>query len=185
MRFLHLSDLHIGRRLSGFSLLEDQAHVLTQALELAQQADAVLIAGDIYDKAQPSAEAIRTVGDFLVRLSRMGKPVFAISGNHDSPEQVAYCRELLGECGVWMAQAFDGTLEPHILHDEWGEIHVWLLPFIRPASVRPFFPEAKTYEDAVRAALSTAELNYRSCLRKPSAKLHPAQQLRSKRSRMV
>jgi len=159
MRFLHLSDLHIGRRLSGFSLLEDQAHVLTQALELAQQADAVLIAGDIYDKAQPSAEAIRTVGDFLVRLSRMGKPVFAISGNHDSPEQVAYCRELLGECGVWMAQAFDGTLEPHILHDEWGEIHVWLLPFIRPASVRPFFPEAKTYEDAVRAALSTAELN--------------------------
>lgn len=154
MHFLHLSDLHIGRRLNGFSLLEDQAHVLEQVIQMAKDADAVLLAGDLYDKAQPSAEAIRMVGDFLVRLSRMGKPVFAISGNHDSPEQVAYCRELLGECGVWMAQAFDGKLEPHILHDEWGEVHVWLLPFIRPASVRPYFPYVKTYEDAVRAALS-------------------------------
>lgn len=159
MRFLHLSDLHIGRRLNGFSLLEDQAHVLAQALRMAREADAVLLAGDLYDKAQPSAEAIRTVGDFLVQLSRMGKPVFAISGNHDSPEQVAYCRELLGECGVWMAQAFDGTLTPHVLHDAWGEIHVWLLPFIRPASVRPFFPQVKTYEDAVRAALSTVRFD--------------------------
>ena len=159
MRFLHLSDLHIGRRLNGFSLLEDQAHVLDQAIHMAQNADAVLLAGDLYDKAQPSAEAIRMVGDFLVRLSRMGKPVFGISGNHDSPEQVAYCRELLGECGVWMAQVFDGTLRPHVLRDEWGEVHVWLLPFIRPASVRPFFPEARTYEDAVRAALSTAHLD--------------------------
>lgn len=157
MRFLHLSDLHIGRRLNGFSLLEDQAYVLNQAIKMAEDADAVLLAGDLYDKAQPSAEAIRMVGDFLVRLSRMGKPVFAISGNHDSPEQVAYCRELLGECGVWMAQAFDGKIEPHVLHDEWGEVHVWLLPFIRPASVKPFFPEVKTYEDAVRAALATVD----------------------------
>ncbi len=159
MRFLHLSDLHIGRRLNGFSLLEDQAYVLEQAIAMAKDADAILLAGDLYDKAQPSAEAIRMVGDFLVRLSRMGKPVFAISGNHDSPEQVAYCRELLGECGVWMAQAFDGTLTPHVLHDEWGEVHVWLLPFIRPASVRPYFPQVKTYEDAVRAALSTVRFN--------------------------
>ena len=90
MRFLHLSDLHIGRRVNGFSLLEDQSHMLEQALNMAEQADAVLLAGDLYDKAQPSSEAIRTVGDFLVRLSRLGKPVFGISGNHDSPEQVAY-----------------------------------------------------------------------------------------------
>ncbi len=159
MRFLHLSDLHIGRRVNGFSMLEDQAHVLAQALEMARQADAVLLAGDLYDKAQPSAEAIRMVGDFLVRLSRLGKPVFGISGNHDSPEQVAYCRELLGECGVWMSQTFDGTLAPHVIRDEWGEVHVWLLPFIRPASVRMFFPQVKTYEDAVRAALGTAQMN--------------------------
>ncbi len=157
MRFLHVSDLHIGRRLGGFSLMEDQAQVLDQLLDMAKDADAVLLAGDLYDKAQPSAEAIRMVGDFLVRLSRMQKPVFAVSGNHDSPEQVAYCRELLGECGVWMSPAFDGTLKPHVLSDEWGEVHVWLLPFLRPASVRAYFPQVRTYEDAVRAALGTAQ----------------------------
>ena len=92
MRFLHVSDLHIGRRLNGFSLLEDQKHILKQITQLAQTCDAVLLAGDLYDKAQPSAEAIRTVGDFLVELSRMGKPVFAVSGNHDTAEQIAYCR---------------------------------------------------------------------------------------------
>ena len=157
MRFLHLSDLHIGRRLNGFSLLDDQAHMLDQALLMAQEADAVLLAGDLYDKAQPSAEAIRMMSGFLVRLSRLGKPVFAVSGNHDSPEQVAYCRELLGECGVWMSRSFDGTLAPHVLRDEWGEVHVWLLPFIRPSSVRQYFAQVKTYEDAVRAALSAAQ----------------------------
>jgi len=157
VRFLHLSDLHIGRRMNGFSLLEDQAAMLEQALLLAKQADAVLLAGDLYDKAQPSAEAIRMMSGFLVRLSRLGKPVFAISGNHDSPEQVAYCRELLGECGVWMSQTFDGSLSAHVLRDEWGEVRVWLMPFIRPAGVKPYFPQVKTYEDAIRAALSTAQ----------------------------
>ena len=162
MRFLHLSDLHIGRRVNGFSLLEDQAHMLNQALDMAARADAVLLAGDLYDKAQPSAEAIRTISDFLVRLSRLNKPVFGISGNHDSPEQVSYCRELLGECGIWMSQTFDGALKPHTLHDGHGPVCLWLLPFIRPASVRAFFPKVKTYEDAVRAALSTAQLDPRA-----------------------
>ncbi|MEG2252572.1 MAG: exonuclease subunit SbcD, partial [Clostridia bacterium] len=99
MRFLHLSDLHIGRRLSGISLLDDQRVILAQAAELVQSCDAVLLAGDLYDKAQPSAEAVKLVSDFLVTLSRLNKPVFAISGNHDSPEQIAYCHELLGACG--------------------------------------------------------------------------------------
>lgn len=159
MRFLHLSDLHIGRRLNGFSLLEDQRAVLDEALEMASSCDAVLLAGDLYDKAQPSAEAIRLMSDFLVRLSRMQKPVFAVSGNHDSAEQVAYCRELLGECGVWVSPLFDGTLSCHTLRDEWGEVCVWLMPFLRPSGVRPFAPEVKTYEDAVRFALRTAALD--------------------------
>ena len=159
MRFLHLSDLHIGRRLNGFSLLEDQRAVLEEALAMASECDAVLLAGDLYDKAQPSAEAIRLMSDFLVRLSRMEKLVFAVSGNHDSAEQVAYCRELLGACGVWVSPVFDGTLSCHTLQDEWGEVCMWLMPFLRPASVRPFAPDVKTYEDAVRFALSTADLN--------------------------
>lgn len=158
MRFLHLADLHIGRRLGGFNLMEDQRAMLAQALEMAQTCDAVLLAGDLYDKAQPSAEAIRLMSDFLVQLSHMGKPVLAVSGNHDSPEQVAYCRELLGECGVWMSPVFDGQLHCHVLHDEYGEVCVWLMPFVRPSSVRPFAPKVKTYEEAVRFALSTAQL---------------------------
>lgn len=159
MKFLHLADLHIGRRLNGVSLLEDQRSVLKQAAEMAENVDAVLIAGDLYDKAQPSAEAVRTVSDFLVSLSKLGKKTFLVSGNHDSAEQVAYCRELLGECGVFVTPAFDGKLVSHVLHDAFGEVHVWMMPFIRPGSVRPFFPEVHSYGDAVSAALSTAELD--------------------------
>ena len=88
MRFLHLSDLHIGKRLNEFSLLEDQAYILGQILEItkSEQPDGVLIAGDIYDKAAPSAEAVGLFDDFLTRLSQSGTAVFLISGNHDSPE---------------------------------------------------------------------------------------------------
>lgn len=155
MRFLHLSDLHVGRRLSGLSLLEDQRAVLGQAVEMAGDCDAVLLAGDLYDKPQPSAEAIRVMSDFLVSLRRLGKPVFAVSGNHDAPEQVAYCRELLGECGVFLSPVFDGALRRHVLRDAYGAVEVYLMPFLRPSAVRPFFGEVRTFEDAVRAALST------------------------------
>ena len=155
MRFLHLSDLHVGRRLSGLSLLEDQRVVLGQAVEMAGDCDAVLLAGDLYDKPQPSAEAIRVMSDFLVSLRRLGKPVFAVSGNHDAPEQVAYCRELLGECGVFLSPVFDGALRRHVLRDAYGAVEVYLMPFLRPSAVRPFFGEVRTFEDAVRAALST------------------------------
>lgn len=156
MRFLHLSDLHIGRRLSGISLLEDQRAVLAQAVEMAGECDAVLLAGDLYDKPQPPAEAIRAVSDFLVALRKLEKPVFAVSGNHDAPEQVAYCRELLDRCGVFLSPAFDGRLYGHTLRDACGEVRVWLMPFLRPSAVRPYFEDVRTFEDAVRAALSTA-----------------------------
>lgn len=162
MRFLHLSDLHMGRRLNGLSLLDDQRAVLAQAVDWAGECDAVLLAGDLYDKAQPSAEAVRAMSDFLVALRRAGKPVFAVSGNHDSAEQVAYCRELLGECGVFLSPVFGGALERHVLRDGWGEVHVWLMPFLRPAAVRPYFENVHTYEDAVRAALSAVELDARA-----------------------
>lgn len=155
MRFLHLSDLHIGRRLNGFSLLEDQRAVLGQAVKLAEECDAVLLAGDLYDKPQPPAEAIRVVSDFLVALRGLGKPVFAVSGNHDAPEQVAYCHELLGRCGVFLSPAFDGALHGPYPARAYGEVRVWLMPFLRPSAVRPYFENVRTFEDAVRAALST------------------------------
>ncbi len=159
MKLLHLSDLHIGRRLNGQSLMDDQKHVLEQALDCARDCDAVLLAGDLYDKTQPSSEALKVMGDFLVALSRMKKPVFAVSGNHDNAEQVAYCRELLGATGVFMSPSFDGTLRRYTLEDAYGKVHIYLLPFLRPANVRPFFPEVRGYEDAVRAALSTVRLD--------------------------
>lgn len=159
MKLLHLSDLHIGRKLNGRSLLDDQRHVLNQALRFARDCDAVLLAGDLYDKAQPSSEALKLTGDFLVALNELKKPVFAVSGNHDSAEQVAYCHELLGKSGVFMSPSFDGTLSCHTLEDAFGRVHIYLLPFLRPASVRPFFPEVRSYEDAVRAALSTVKLD--------------------------
>lgn len=137
------------------SLLDDQRAVLAQAVEMASQCDAVLLAGDLYDKPQPAAEAIGVVSDFLVALRNLEKPVFAVSGNHDSPEQVAYCRELLGRCGVFLSPAFDGALHGHTLRDAHGEVRVWLMPFLRPSTVRPYFENVRTFEDAVRAALST------------------------------
>ncbi|MEG0742216.1 MAG: exonuclease SbcCD subunit D [Clostridia bacterium] len=159
MRFLHLSDLHIGRRLSGISLLDDQRVILAQAAELVQSCDAVLLAGDLYDKAQPSAEAVKLVSDFLVTLSRLNKPVFAISGNHDSPEQIAYCHELLGACGVHTSPAFDGQASHHVLCDEHGQVHIWLLPFVKPASVRPFYEGVASYEEALSAIIAHMPLN--------------------------
>lgn len=159
MRFLHLADLHIGKRLNNFSLLDDQKHVLAQAIEMAKECDAVLIAGDLYDKSQPSADAIRTVSNFLVTLSKLEKPVFVISGNHDSAEQIAYCHELLGQCGVFVSPSFEGTLSPYVLQDEFGEVHLWLLPFIKPANVRRYCAEVNSYDDAVRVALGSAAMD--------------------------
>ncbi|MBP3584880.1 MAG: exonuclease subunit SbcD, partial [Peptococcaceae bacterium] len=129
MRIFHMADLHIGKKLNQAGLEPDQAHMLEQVIQLirTQKPDVLVLAGDIYDRRNPSVEAVELLDAFLSKVVLECKvPVIAISGNHDSPEQVAYCRELLGECGVWMAQAFDGTLRPHVLRDEWGEVHVWL-----------------------------------------------------------
>lgn len=160
MKLLHLADLHIGRRLNGLSLMEDQQVVIRQILEMARDCDAVLLCGDLFDKAQPSAECIRRLSDLLVSLSRLHKPVLAVSGNHDSPEQVAYCRELLEPSGVYIAPAYQGELVHHTLTDEYGPVHFWLLPFIKPASLRPWHPEASTCQEAVQAVLRDADIDF-------------------------
>lgn len=159
MRFLHLSDLHIGRRLSGLSLLGDQRVVLSQILSMAADCDAVLLAGDLFDKYQPSADSLQLVSELLVSLSRKGKPVLAISGNHDNPEQLAYCRELLSDSGVFIAPAYDGTLRCHTLRDAYGDVNIWLLPFVKPSGVRPYAAGITTYDEAVRTAISRAQID--------------------------
>ena len=159
MKLLHLSDLHIGRRLGDYSLIDDQRAILAQLAQRAQDCDAVIVAGDVYDKSSPSSEVVRMVGDFWMTLARLQKPVLVISGNHDSAEQVAYCRELLEPSGMLIAPAFSGQLTCHTLCDGHGPVRFWLMPFLKPAMVRPFYPEVSGYGDAVRFALSTAAID--------------------------
>lgn len=163
MRFLHLSDLHIGKRLNEFSLLEDQAYILGQILEItkSEQPDGVLIAGDVYDKAAPSAEAVGLFDDFLTRLSRSGTAVFLISGNHDSPERIAYGSRILDRCRIYLSPLYEGKTEPVILKDEIGEVAVYLLPFLKPAMLRRFWPEEEigSYTDALRLAIGAMDID--------------------------
>lgn len=165
MKFLHVSDLHIGRKLLGKSLAEDQKHILGQILSMAARGDidALLIAGDLYDKTQPSAEAVETAGAFLTRLAELKKPCFIVSGNHDSAEQVAYCRSILQGAQIYISPAFRAAPERHVLRDAHGEIHVYLLPFIRPAMVRRAFPhradEIRGYPDAMRIAVEEMHID--------------------------
>ena len=157
MKFIHLSDLHIGKRVNGFSMLEDQKYILDQILMSAEEEmpDGVLIAGDIYDKPVPPAEAVQVFDAFLTGLADRNLPVFVISGNHDSPERLAFGGQLMKDRRVYMAPVYDGYLEPVQLEDRYGSLRVYMLPFIKPAVVRRCCPEEgiETFEDAVRWAL--------------------------------
>ena len=168
MKFLHLSDLHIGKRVYGFSMLEDQSYILSRILEIAagEKPDGVILAGDIYDKAVPSAEAVRLMDEFLTALAREGIRIFMVSGNHDSPERIAFGAELMKKNEVYVSPVYDGRVSHIKMEDEYGAVTVWLLPFIKPAIVRHVFPEQEieTYQDALRTVLQhihidTAERN--------------------------
>lgn len=138
MKFLHISDLHIGKRVNEFSMIEDQKYILRQIKEIAleKQVDAVMIAGDIYDKPVPSAEAVQLFDQFLTELADCGKRVFAVSGNHDSAERIAFGAQLMSSREVYVSPVYDGTVKCVTCQDAYGELCIWLLPFIRPAAVR-------------------------------------------------
>lgn len=163
MKLIHLSDLHLGKRVNGFSMLEDQQYILSQILRVIEQErpDGVLIAGDVYDKSVPSAEAVALLDDFLVCLSRQGAPVFLISGNHDSPERLAFGGRLMEASGIYLSPVYDGKVEPIRLADQYGPVDIYLLPFVKPVHVRRFFPETEivTYTDALRAAAGAMNID--------------------------
>ena len=163
MKLIHLSDLHLGKRVNEFNMLEDQEYILTKILNVIdeEKPDAVLIAGDIYDKAVPSAEAVQLFDDFLCRLQAKCLQIFVISGNHDSPERIAFASRLIEASGVHLSPVYNGRIEPHVLHDEYGEVLIYMLPFVRPSHVRHALEAASdeqivTYTDAIRAALRQA-----------------------------
>lgn len=157
MKLIHLSDLHLGKRVNEFNMLEDQAHILTEILEIidTEKPEAVVIAGDVYDKSVPSAEAVRLFDDFLCRLSKKGLEVFVISGNHDSAERIAFGAKLMEGSGIHLSPVYNGNVEPVRLEDGYGIVNFYMLPFIKPAHVRAAFPEAEinSYTDAVGLAI--------------------------------
>ena len=163
MKFLHLADLHLGKRVNGFSMLEDQAHILRQILAILddEQPDGVLIAGDVYDKSVPSVEAVGLLDGFLTELRARSVPVLLISGNHDSPERLAFGGRVMDSCGIHISPVYDGALAPVTLHDEFGPVHVWLLPFVKPAHVRRWFPDAdiESYTDAMAEAVAHMDID--------------------------
>ena len=157
MKLIHLSDLHLGKRVNEVSMLEDQEYILTQIIQIidGEQPDAVLIAGDVYDKSVPSAEAVMLFDGFLCRLAKRRLPVLIISGNHDSPERLAFGGRLMEGAGVYLSPVYNGSVSPVTLSDAHGEVHFWLLPFLKPAHVRRFFPDetVESYTDAIRTAI--------------------------------
>ena len=163
MKFIHLGDLHLGKTLHEFDLIEDQKYILDRILELADMdsVDGVLIAGDVYDKAIPSEAATRLLDYFLVELSKRGIRVFLVSGNHDSDDRLNFGRTFFASKQVYISSVFDGTLHKESLADADTVVDVYMLPFVKASQVRHFFPDAKinTYDDAVRVILQNTQLD--------------------------
>lgn len=165
MRFLHIADLHLGKQMNDLSLLADQEAVLDQVIQIAdaEKVDAVLIAGDVYQRTSPQAEAMALFDRFVSRLAEAGKKIFVISGNHDSALRISYFASLVKEAGVHVTEAFDGEMQHVTLQDAEGEMTVWMLPFLRPALVKRALPEEKitSYQDAVQAVLRHANVDFK------------------------
>ena len=163
MKILHLGDLHLGKSVNDFNMIEDQKYLLDQILGIVKdkQIDAVLIAGDVYDKSVPSEEAVRLLDFFLCKLSETGAETFLISGNHDSDERLSFGSSLFEANRLYISAKYEGELYKRECRDEFGKINIYLLPFVKASQVKHFFPEEKieSYEDAVRVILSHARVN--------------------------
>ena len=163
MKFIHLSDLHLGKRLNGYLLTEEQRDILQKitAVILEEQPDAMLIAGDIYDKSVPSEEAVQLLDAFLNDLSEHGEQTYMISGNHDSAERLSFASRLMEKSGIHIAPAYQGRVKAFELRDEYGPLYLWLLPFVKPLHVRAAWPgdEIVDYSDAISCAIAHMEID--------------------------
>ena len=169
MKLIHLSDLHLGKRVNEFSMIEDQKYILNEILRIIDKEapDGVLLAGDLYDRPVPSAEAVQLFDRFLTQLAERKIPVYAISGNHDSAERIAFGSQIMSSSGICMSPVYDGKTEKYCLTDSYGEVWIHLLPFVRPATVRHGLEgeeeadEIRTYQEAVQAAVAHMEIDKR------------------------
>ncbi len=168
MKLLHISDIHLGKRVNEFSLMEDQKFILQKVIEIVKEerAEGVMIAGDIYDKSVPSAEAVQVFDRFLTQLALLGTKVFAVSGNHDSAERIAFGARLMSGQGVFLSPVYEGKTERIVLQDEFGELCIYLLPFIKPAIMRHVLEREETeidlpetYQDALKLAIERMKVD--------------------------
>ncbi len=163
MKFIHLSDLHIGKRVNEFSMLEDQQYILAKIISIVESEtpNGVIIAGDIYDKTVPSAEAVQLFDDFLCRLAAIKTEVFIISGNHDSAERLSFGGRLLDLNGIHISPVYNGQVAPIEMKDADGPLNIYLLPFIKPVIVRRFFPDSEinSYTDALSVAIEAMNID--------------------------
>ena len=161
MKFMHLSDLHIGKRVNEFSMIEDQKHILSEIITMIKEEkpDGLLLAGDIYDKSIPTIEGVNLFDEFLTTVSSLKTPVYIVSGNHDSAERLNFGGRIMEAQKVYIAGVFQGELKKVTVSDEFGPLNIYLLPFVKPAMVTPYYEEIETYEDAVRAIIEHTKIN--------------------------
>ena len=171
MKLIHLSDLHLGKRVNEFSMIDDQKYILKKILGIIddEEPDGVIMAGDVYDRTVPSAEAVELCDQFLVELSKRKLQVYIIAGNHDSPERLAFGNRLMDASGIHISPVYDGNIEPLYLEDEHGKLAIWMLPFVKPVNVRAAFAdpddgedekaEIKSYTEAVQAAVEHMKID--------------------------
>lgn len=161
MKLMHLSDLHIGKRVNEFSMIEDQTYILNEILTMMEEEkpDGLMIAGDVYDKSIPTIEGVNLFDEFLTKTAEKGIPVYLISGNHDSADRINFGGRIMEARQVYIAGVFDGTLKKVTVQDEHGPLHIYMLPFVKPAMVTPYYKDVETYEEAVKAIIEGTEID--------------------------
>lgn len=163
MKLLHLSDLHIGKRVNEFSMIEDQRYILTKILNIIddEKPDAILIAGDVYDKSVPSAEAVEVLDGFITDIANRNVPTFIIAGNHDSAERMAFASSLIESTGICFSPVYNGTVEPKVLNDKYGNVNIYMLPFIKPIAVKQAFgiEDSINHSQAVQIAIDNMNID--------------------------
>lgn len=164
MKIMHLSDLHIGKKVNEYSMLQDQIYILKEILRIIdnEKVETVIIAGDVYDRSLPPNEALELFDEFLYQLSGRNVNVFVISGNHDSPERISYGGRMMTENKIFLSPVYDGNVKPITLNDDYGEVNFYLLPFVRPADIRRYFPDEniENYTDALKVALDNMNVDF-------------------------
>ena len=163
MKFIHLGDLHIGKRVNDFLMLNDQEYVLEQIINIIKEEniDGVLIAGDVYDKQVPALEAINLFDNFLTLIANMNVKVFIISGNHDSAERLSFAGRLIEKSGVYIAPMFEGNVIKHTVKDEYGNIDIYMMPYVKPIHVKKYYPDSEidNYNDALKCVMESVEVD--------------------------